>query len=368
MAKLRFFILFRCVFYFFIMLLFSSSIQTINYEFRIGQLINAYADKVEKERGYQLISIGGGMPTDITDFSLRFRVPFEANTDKARTAFIEVLEEFKNLVNNDYLVRPALEEFPFEIDRIMLTLFFMEDGNKVSFEDKIKFVSHYKDQVFYCKFYEFNHSGTEINETYEDALRIVKEQGNEKISDSNLQALAKEVLAKAKFSKAEAKKYSGPKEYKRAYYAVDDFGKQIASKYNMKMLYIGEEGLVGGKKTKWSLNWINQEKVTQEKIRPTILAIHDAFWEEVKQNPAYRITLCMDYNEDLKTDTNVNPEQIGFKITFWDENVNRQQAPYLAQVRLVDGNFKYYYADPITQALQEPIVESVEETRRFLNK
>lgn len=55
---------------------------------------------------------------------------------------------------------------------------------------------------------------------------------------------------------------------------------------------------------------------------------------------------------------------IGFKITFWDDNIDRPLYPFVAQVRFVDGKILYYYADPKTQALQEPpIVEAFDDTQ-----
>ena len=53
----------------------------------------------------------------------------------------------------------------------------------------------------------------------------------------------------------------------------------------------------------------------------------------------------------------LKPEFFGIKIGFWDENVNRPNFPYIAQILISGTSIKYYYADPITQALQDPIVK-----------
>lgn len=49
------------------------------------------------------------------------------------------------------------------------------------------------------------------------------------------------------------------------------------------------------------------------------------------------------------------------KIAYWDEEMNRPLLPYIADVRLQEGNITYYTADPITQALQVHLVESLPE-------
>lgn len=39
------------------------------------------------------------------------------------------------------------------------------------------------------------------------------------------------------------------------------------------------------------------------------------------------------------------PRHHAFRILFWDENVDRQPAPYIAEFRFIDEKFKYYTAD-----------------------
>lgn len=53
----------------------------------------------------------------------------------------------------------------------------------------------------------------------------------------------------------------------------------------------------------------------------------------------------------------VKNEMMSFRLAFWDENMERSFYPYLAQIQLVDHKLYYYYADPKTQALLDPIVE-----------
>jgi hypothetical protein len=41
------------------------------------------------------------------------------------------------------------------------------------------------------------------------------------------------------------------------------------------------------------------------------------------------------------------PEHIAFRISFWDENIDRPIQPYIAEIRCFDGVFKYYTADEV---------------------
>ncbi len=52
---------------------------------------------------------------------------------------------------------------------------------------------------------------------------------------------------------------------------------------------------------------------------------------------------------------------MGIKLSFWDEEVNRRPFPYVSLIKVMDNRIFYYYADPTTQKLQEPIIETFEE-------
>ena len=38
-------------------------------------------------------------------------------------------------------------------------------------------------------------------------------------------------------------------------------------------------------------------------------------------------------------------DQIAFRINFWDENIDRPVAPYIAEIRLLDDKLSYFTAD-----------------------
>ena len=52
---------------------------------------------------------------------------------------------------------------------------------------------------------------------------------------------------------------------------------------------------------------------------------------------------------------------IGLRIDFWDENVDRIMPPYLAQIIFEGGNFYYYEGDPETLELKLISKESYQE-------
>ena len=56
---------------------------------------------------------------------------------------------------------------------------------------------------------------------------------------------------------------------------------------------------------------------------------------------------------------------IGFRISFWDENIDRQIAPYIAEIRMFEGRLKYFTADD-GQRLVLVYEESYDDAQAFL--
>ena len=57
---------------------------------------------------------------------------------------------------------------------------------------------------------------------------------------------------------------------------------------------------------------------------------------------------------------------VGVRIAFWDENVERPKAPYLAEIDFYGDKFRYYEADPKTKALKLVLEESYEDAVKQL--
>lgn len=55
---------------------------------------------------------------------------------------------------------------------------------------------------------------------------------------------------------------------------------------------------------------------------------------------------------------------IGVRIAFWDENVERPKTPYLSEIDFYQDTFRYYESDPKTQALKLVLKESYEEAAK----
>ncbi len=152
-------------------------------------------------------------------------------------------------------------------------------------------------------------------------------------------------------------KYEGLKEDVAINNRKERFGVGIAKKYNMEFLLVGGQPLIGNQKTRWAVSLLNRNQLTLEQARPLVKNIICEFIYEIKTQPVYRQWMLFMKKEYSKWDTDINSSKLGFKIGFWNQNVDRPLAPYLAHILVADRTVKYYYADPNTQALQEPPIE-----------
>ena len=74
------------------------------------------------------------------------------------------------------------------------------------------------------------------------------------------------------------------------------------------------------------------------------------------------------YHDDplCHIDTTVpDSRHISIRLSFWDENIDRQPEPYIAEVRLCDQKLRYYTADE-GQVLHLAFEESFDESQAFL--
>ncbi len=62
----------------------------------------------------------------------------------------------------------------------------------------------------------------------------------------------------------------------------------------------------------------------------------------------------------------LNRNLIGVKIAYWDENVTRPKAPFLSEIDFYEDKFRYFEADPKTQALTLVLEESYEDAMKQL--
>ncbi|GAB4188065.1 MAG: hypothetical protein Tsb0015_07580 [Simkaniaceae bacterium] len=132
-------------------------------------------------------------------------------------------------------------------------------------------------------------------------------------------------------------------------------GKELGEKYEMNFLYSTLGGLVFSKNCLWALSLTSDKKMTLEEGEKLAAQLIKDLLEESKKTGVFK-----EYAQQSERH-HFSSNLFGFRLAFWDENVDRPDAPYLSQIRFADDHVYFYYADPKTKALTEPVVKNLQE-------
>ena len=159
-----------------------------------------------------------------------------------------------------------------------------------------------------------------------------------------------------------AKVYAGPFWEQRMEKELESTGKSLAKENQIDLLLAcsGILDVAHSQGVGFALSFVDHRRMTIEEVRPIIAVIFKTLLDKATNHSAF-----LEYLK--QTDTHVHnptpplPERIGIKLAFWDAKNDRYLNPALAQVRVADGKVFYYYADPKTQALTDPVVQTIPE-------
>lgn len=134
---------------------------------------------------------------------------------------------------------------------------------------------------------------------------------------------------------------------------LEVFGDKLAKEFGLCHILSGGGPLIDSRCVTWSLAFTSNKALTIEEARPLVQGLANSMWRLVQQDPAFGQYLEADRGKPLER------TYLGYKLAFWDADVNRPLSPYLAQVTLSGNEVLYFYADPKTQALLPPIKEAL---------
>lgn len=166
-----------------------------------------------------------------------------------------------------------------------------------------------------------------------------------------------------------SREFIGPAYSVKVERMIDDFGKKLAQKNEMKFLRSGVGAIVNSNLTAWDLSLTSNKNWTIEQARPIIVSMIKEFLNLVLDNPDIENYIKKISSNRPSFNSELSPRRIGFKLAFWDENVDRPLPPYLAQIKVMEGKIFYFYANPKDQSLQQPpVVETFEEAFALIEK
>ncbi len=153
-----------------------------------------------------------------------------------------------------------------------------------------------------------------------------------------------------------AKSQSGPEwEYKPRNALVD---KATLAGKPLDITVISQGlGMIADCEANWGLLLNSPKKVTIEDVKPFIKQFVTELLDYMYENPLF----ANRYKEFFKLakyeKSQLGLNDLAFRLDFWDENVERQLRPYLAEVRLADSTVYYYYTNETTSGLEKVLEE-----------
>ncbi len=134
----------------------------------------------------------------------------------------------------------------------------------------------------------------------------------------------------------------------------------IGAPFKLKLICAGLGHIAGANNsgtTPWGLLFTCPDKLTLEQAQLMAKSVTEQLLQIIYEDPRianYRIEALKQHPKGFYPP--LSNKSLALRFDFWDEQVNRPLYPYIAEIRLAEEKIYYYYADPKTQALQEPVL------------
>ncbi|PIS02051.1 MAG: hypothetical protein COT85_07900 [Chlamydiae bacterium CG10_big_fil_rev_8_21_14_0_10_42_34] len=161
------------------------------------KLIRAFSNRINVDTGLILsayginnaLQKGSHVVNGTADFYVSYKLvktrKDSVSLEEARTLLVNIAESLHKEINSNQEIRPYLDFFPFPTDHIVVSLYFV-DENQVGLGSGISDVYFSKGKIEYERYEIEKYTGPNSamgkhyvvhEESYEDALKKVKEQG-----------------------------------------------------------------------------------------------------------------------------------------------------------------------------------------------
>lgn len=164
------------------------------------QIVKIFTKEMENEYGLICIGGGGSMNVDVAEMEVVFVAYRHLNIDEAREIEVKATERLLYLINSNEKIRPYLREYPFPVNRAMISISLRTAEDNRPTDGSVALVSTGRNKIFYSRAelqiwksqppiygsdeplpfkYVENETEEEVlitlkEEPYEEALRIVQ--------------------------------------------------------------------------------------------------------------------------------------------------------------------------------------------------
>ena len=406
MTKMRFFVLIFTLFFNHSTLLISAE-NFPNKEVVCNQVMNKAEQEILEKFPVSCIASGGAGLGGVTrETFLSFQLIRSMTIEQLRVLVVAWMDIFSKHLNGSKELRPFLVEYPFPPSCITFDCYIYKTerrerkpGDLMGFDIRQGIVR-----------YEARSAENRLEfiqtETYEEAKQIVLKELQEKgynpqdlisyaqsiipppstVDQLSTWEKTKENIKNAPFlllhwvfshlphpKWKQYPKYFGGDEFVNMCWTLDAYGIEVAKKEGMQFYLVSNVTSSTEPDPDYFLAFFDSHSKTLPEGRILASSLAQDLWKKVTTSPEVqcyqddnrKFYANNPYYKNIFTEK-ANMNQVGFKIAYWDKNVERPQAPYLAEIRFIGGVLHYYEADPQTQALRLIFQELYDQAVAFL--
>ncbi len=279
--------------------------------------------------------------------------------EKAGKLYSSIYSHFIRKCNDTRIFRPYLETFPLTPSQAKLCLRFDEDYDNVCLPPKIAAINLDRRDIVCYALFKKNNAGL-----YTDILTIpardvpdIAQYYQKGCPRKNVDPKPTITLLRSIFNPLDGEK------------ALFSFLGQCCKKFDLGLLAMGDVGPTYNDRSVYGFALVGRQLKNFDDARKLAsICAKDSFdFIRKEKGCLEQIAFQSSLDFPIHPSSTPVPEHIAFRISFWDENIDRPVQPYIAEIRYFDGVFKYYTADEV-QKLVLVHEETFDEAMKFLDQ
>lgn len=115
----------------------------------VDEIVKDFAEDMEKKYQLYCYGDGGNMPNDVAEIGVLFISYQKSTVESARKMEVNAIQELLRRINSHEKIRPYLREYPFNQDRVDVSISFRTETDNRPLDGSIALVFLAKNKIFY---------------------------------------------------------------------------------------------------------------------------------------------------------------------------------------------------------------------------
>ena len=127
----------------------AKEVKSPEYLKYVDEIVNDFVKDMEEKHELHCYGSGGSMPHDVEEISVLFTSYRKSPIEEARKVEVSAIKELLHRINTHEKIRPFLREYPFNADRIDVSIAFQTTSYDYPLDGTVAFVYLAKNKIFY---------------------------------------------------------------------------------------------------------------------------------------------------------------------------------------------------------------------------